>query len=47
MTIIYMVDGIRLAPSKRSEHEVDREAFIQGREPGELADTYMNPLLNP
>lgn len=46
MTIIYMADGIRLAPSTRPEHEADREAFMPGVTPGEVVDSELNPILN-
>ena len=46
-TIIYLEDGARLIEPRRPEHEADRDAFIAGREPGELVDTELNPLLYP
>lgn len=45
MTIIYMEDGIRVTELTRPEHRADRDAFIPGIEPGELAATDHNPLL--
>jgi ectoine hydroxylase-related dioxygenase (phytanoyl-CoA dioxygenase family) len=45
MTIIYMEDGIRVSPFLNKEHPVDRDAFIPNREPGELANTNLNPIM--
>lgn len=46
MTIIYMEDGIRLAPSQRPQHELDREAFMPGVREGNVVDSPLNPVLN-
>lgn len=45
MTIIYMADGIRLAPPARKEHYADWEAFMPGIEPGQVVDSPLNPVL--
>jgi len=45
MTVIYMDADARVTPFVRAEHYLDRDAFLPGREPGDAADTEMNPLL--
>ncbi|HEY8298401.1 MAG TPA: phytanoyl-CoA dioxygenase family protein [Candidatus Baltobacteraceae bacterium] len=45
MTVIYMEDGIRLCAPTRKQHYADWEAFMPGIQPGEPADSALNPLL--
>ncbi len=45
MTIIYMEDGIRLSEFKNEAHPNDRDAFLPGLEPGDIAQTELNPLI--
>ena len=45
MTIIYMEDGIKVCEFTNHHHPVDRDAFLPGCEPGDLAVTEMNPLI--
>lgn len=45
MTIIYMEDGIKISEFTNSAHPVDRDAFLPGCEPGDLAVTERNPII--
>ncbi len=45
MTMIYYEDGARVAPFDNEHRKVDRDVFLPGKEPGELAATELNPLL--
>lgn len=45
MTIIYMEDGIKVSEFTNKHHPVDRDAFLPGCEPGDLAATELNPLI--
>ncbi len=45
MTIIYMEDGIKLSEFKNKNHVLDRDAFLPGLNPGDLAISEMNPLI--
>src|SRR5690606_34005530 len=45
MTVIYFADGARVAHDLNPSQEVDRKAWVGGREPGELADHDLNPRL--
>lgn len=47
MTIIYMENGIRVTELSRPEHRADRDAFLPGAQPGDVAATEMNPVLYP
>lgn len=47
MTIIYMEDGMRLAPAQRRQHLADREAFMPGVEVGDVIKSPLNPVLWP
>jgi ectoine hydroxylase-related dioxygenase (phytanoyl-CoA dioxygenase family) len=45
MTVIYIADGMRISKPDYPAREHDMQAFFPGRQPGDLADTHMNPLL--
>jgi len=45
MTIIYMEDGIRVSEFKHDAHLADRDAFLPGLEPGDIAATDLNPVI--
>ena len=45
MTIIYFADGARVSLPKNQHQENDRQRWLQGVEPGELANADLNPLL--
>ncbi len=45
MTVIYMADGARVLDDPTPARELDRMTWLGGREPGELADHKLNPLL--
>lgn len=45
MTIIYMEDGVRVSEFANSSHPQDRDAFLPGCKPGDLAATEMNPII--
>lgn len=43
MTVIYMEDGIKVSKFKNEAHPKDRNAFLPGLEPGDVAQTELNP----
>ena len=45
MTIIYVEDGCRVCELKNKNHHADLAAWIPGRQPGDLVDTELNPVL--
>ena len=45
MTIIYMEDGMRLAPPARLNHEQDRNAFMSDVEVGAVIDGKLTPVI--
>ena len=45
MTVIYLADGARVAPTVNSAHEFDRQLWLGGAAPGELIDGPLNPVL--
>jgi len=45
MTIIYFADGTRVAPLDHPNRRFDRDAWLRGCEPGELAAGSWNPVL--
>lgn len=45
MTIIYMEDGVKVSEFQREAHYADRDAFLPGLEPGDVAATELNPLI--
>lgn len=45
MTIIYMEDGVRVSEFTNHHHPLDRDAFLPGCNPGDLAVTPKNPLI--
>ncbi len=45
MTIIYMEDGIKVSEFRNKNHILDRDAFLPGLNPGDLAISEMNPLI--
>lgn len=46
MTVIYFADGARITPPANRHQSADIEAWMGGRQPGEIADGYLNPVLN-
>jgi len=47
MTIIYFADGARVTEPRSKHQQADLETWLDNKAPGELADSYLNPLLNP
>ncbi len=45
MTIIYMEDGIKVAPYAHSNHEADHARWIPGIPVGEVAASHLNPVI--
>jgi hypothetical protein len=45
MTMIYFANGVRVGPLDHSHRRFDRDAWLPGCEPGELAASRLNPLL--
>ncbi|MBO6524667.1 MAG: phytanoyl-CoA dioxygenase family protein [Balneolaceae bacterium] len=45
MTIIYMEDGVRVSEFTNSSHPNDRDAWLPGLNPGDIAITEINPLI--
>jgi len=45
MTIIYMEDGVKVSEFQHDAHIADRDAFLPGLEPGDVAATDLNPLI--
>ncbi len=45
MTVIYMEDGVKVSEFINSAHPVDRDAFLSGLNPGDVAATDLNPLI--
>ncbi len=46
MTIIYFADGARITPPENQNQANDIAAWMGGRQPGDLADSCLNPILN-
>ena len=46
MTVIYFADGARVTPPSSPYQQADLAAWLGGRQPGELADSDLNPILN-
>ena len=47
MTVIYFSDGTRVGALDHPNRRFDRDAWLRGCEPGELAAGQLNPLLYP
>ncbi len=47
MTIIYFADGTRVGPLDHPNRRFDRDVWLPGCEPGDLAASERNPLLYP
>ena len=47
MTVIYFSDGTRVGARDHPNRRFDRDAWLRGCEPGELAAGQLNPLLYP
>jgi len=47
MTVIYMADGTRAAPSANRHQDFDRKVWLRDTPPGERIDTDLNPRLWP
>ena len=45
MTVIYFADGTRVGPLDHPNRRFDRDAWLRGCEPGELAAGPLNPVL--
>jgi ectoine hydroxylase-related dioxygenase (phytanoyl-CoA dioxygenase family) len=45
MTVIYMDMYAHVAPPANPHQQVDLEAWLPGRRPGDLADTHLNPVM--
>ncbi len=45
MTIIYFADGARVTPPRSEHQEADRQRWLGGIQPGELAAGVLNPLI--
>ena len=45
MTIIYMEDGMRVAPPKNESQQRDWERWLPGAQLGEQIDTPLNPVI--
>ena len=46
MTIIYFADGARVTKPNSTHQQADLDAWLGGRQPGEVADSPLNPILN-
>ena len=46
MTIIYYADGARITPPQNQNQANDPAAWMGGKTVGEIADSYLNPILN-
>lgn len=46
MTIIYFADGARITPPKNGHQIADIETWMGGKTVGEIADSFLNPILN-
>ncbi|MBX7056399.1 MAG: phytanoyl-CoA dioxygenase family protein [Pyrinomonadaceae bacterium] len=46
MTIIYFADGARVAEPQNENQAADLAAWLGGRQPGEAADSELNPVLD-
>ena len=46
MTIIYFADGARIAKPQNENQIADLNAWLDGKEPGMIADGPLNPVLN-
>ncbi len=45
MTIIYFADGAHVTKPQNKHQEADRQRWLQGTEPGDLAASSLNPLV--
>jgi hypothetical protein len=45
MTIIYFADGARIVAPQSEHQEADRQRWLNGKSPGELANGPLNPLI--
>ncbi len=45
MTVIYFADGARVTPLDHASRRFDRDVWLPGCEPGELAASRLNPVL--
>ena len=46
MTIIYFADGARVTTPESKHQQADLDTWLGGKQPGEVADSEMNPILN-
>jgi len=45
MTVIYYADGARVSALDNTNRVADRDHWLPGTEPGDLAATHLNPVL--
>ena len=46
MTIIYFADGARVTKPNSTHQQADLDAWLGGKQPGEVADSELNPIMN-
>ncbi len=46
MTVIYFADGARITPPQNPNQANDIAAWMSGKKPGDIADSFLNPILN-
>ena len=46
MTIIYFADGARVTKPNSAHQQADLETWLSGKQPGEIASSFLNPILN-
>ena len=46
MTIIYFADGARVTKPNSTHQQADLDAWLGGKQPGEIADSQLNPIMN-
>ncbi len=46
MTVIYFADGARVTAPANKNQEDDLAVWLDNKKPGEVADSYLNPVLN-
>ncbi len=46
MTIIYYADGAKITPPQNKNQIADIETWMGGKKSGEIADSFLNPVLN-
>jgi ectoine hydroxylase-related dioxygenase (phytanoyl-CoA dioxygenase family) len=46
MSIIYFEDGARITNPESAHQRADLDAWLGGSQPGEIADSHLNPIMN-